>query len=371
MNLLKISLLSLVIILTGCSEKVSELDKKKAELKSLKQQFTEVKYQIANLQEELSSLDTVADGGVPVSILTLELSSFSHFVEQPGIVSSKENVLVSAEMPGVVKQILVKEGSWVTKGQAILQLDASVLSSQVEDLKATVELSKTTFDRQTNLWNQGIGSEIQFLQSKNQYASMRNKLDAAEAQLDKLEISAPINGRLDEIYINAGEYANPGMPILRLVNSKKLQIEADVAERYANKINSKDIVSIKFNSLDIEQEAPVTFIGQVINPENRTFKLKIDLQNESGFIKPNAVASLKIKDFYSDNAITLPSKVIKKDMRGNFVFVVSGINAQKKYIETGLSYNKLTHVLSGLEVGDQIIINGFNEVSNGSTIDIK
>jgi RND family efflux transporter MFP subunit len=200
---------------------------------------------------------------------------------------------------------------------------------------------------------------------------MRNKLDAAEAQLDKLEISAPINGRLDEIYINAGEYANPGMPILRLVNSKKLQIEADVAERYANKINSKDIVSIKFNSLDIEQEAPVTFIGQVINPENRTFKLKIDLQNESGFIKPNAVASLKIKDFYSDNAITLPSKVIKKDMRGNFVFVVSGINAQKKYIETGLSYNKFTHVLSGLEVGDQIIINGFNEVSNGSTIDIK
>lgn len=371
MNLLKISLLSLVIILTGCSEKVSELDKKKAELKSLKQQFTEMKSQIANLQSEISSLDTVADGGVPVSVTTIELSSFSHFVEQPGIVSSKENVLVSAEMSGVVKQILVKEGAWVSKGQAILQLDASVLSSQVEELKASVELSKTTFDRQRNLWDQGIGSEIQYLQSKNQYSSMQNKLDALEAQLDKLEISAPISGRLDEVYINAGEYANPGMPILRLVNSKKLQIEADVAERYANKINSKDIVSIKFNSLDIEQEAPVTFIGQIINPENRTFKLKIDLQNESGFIKPNAVASLKIKDFYSDNAITLPSKVIKKDMRGNFVFVVSGINAQKKYIETGLSYNKLTHVLSGLEVGDQIIINGFNEVSNGSTIDIK
>ena len=371
MNLLKISLLSLAIILSSCTEKLSDLDKKKADLKSLKQQFTQLKIKIDNLQNELSSLDTVAEGGVPVSVSRVELTSFSHYVEQPGIVSSKENVLVSAEMSGVVKQILVKEGSWVSKGQAILQLDAAVLSSQVEELRASVELFKTQFDRQANLWNQGIGSEIQYLQSKNQYSSMQNKFEAAEAQLDKLEITAPINGRLDEIYVNAGEYASPGMPILRLVNSKKLQIEADVAERYANKINSNDIVSIRFNSLDIEQEAPVTFIGQVINPENRTFKLKIDLKNESGFIKPNAVASLKVKDFYSDSAITLPSKVIKKDMRGNFVFAANGINAQKKYIVTGLSYNESTHVLSGLEVDDQIIINGFNEVSNGSTIDIK
>jgi RND family efflux transporter MFP subunit len=371
MKLLKISLLSLLIILTGCSEKVSELDKKKAELKTLKQQFSEVKSKIDILQKELSDLDTITQGGIAVSVLKVELGSFSHFIEQPGIVSSKENVLVSAETPGVVKQILVQEGSWVSKGQAILQLDATVLASQVEELRATVELYKTTYDRQANLWNQGIGSEIQYLQSKNQYTSMQNKLEAAEGQLDKLEISAPISGRLDEIYINSGEYANPGMPILRLVNSKKLQVEADVAERYANKINSSDVVNIKFNSLDIEQEAPVTFIGQVINPENRTFKLKIDLKNESGYIKPNAVASLKIKDFYAESAIKLPSKVIKKDMRGNFVFVVSGTSALKKYIETGLSYNKFTHVLSGLEVGEQVIINGFNEVSNGSTIDIK
>ncbi len=371
MKLLKISLLSLIIIFAACGEKESDLDKKKTELKSLKEQFSQLSSKIEILQEELASLDTTSDGGVPVSIYEVELSTFLHYIEQPGIVSSKENVMVSAEMPGVVKQILVKEGSWVAKGQAILQLDASVLSSQVEELKASVELLKTTFDRQTNLWNQGIGSEIQYLQSKNQYFSIQNKLEAAQAQLDKLEITAPINGRLDEIFLNAGEYANPGMPILRLVNSKKLQVEADVAERHANKINDKDTVSISFNSLGIEQKAPISFIGQVINSENRTFKLKIDIQNKDGYVKPNAVASLKIQDFYADNAVKLPSKVIKKDMRGNFVFVVNGVSAQKKYIETGLSHNQYTHVLSGIDKGDKVIINGFNGVSNGSKIDIK
>ena len=189
MKLLKISLLSLVIIMAACGEKESELDIKKSELKSLKEQFLDVKSKIDNLEKEISSLDTIVDGGVPVSIATIKLSTFSHFIEQPGIVSSKENVLVSSEMSGVVKQILAKEGSWVNKGQVILQLDASVLSSQVEELKASVELLKTTYDRQTNLWNQGIGSEIQYLQSKNQYNSMSNKLQAAQAQLDKLEIS--------------------------------------------------------------------------------------------------------------------------------------------------------------------------------------
>jgi RND family efflux transporter MFP subunit len=371
MKLLKISLLSLVIIMAACGEKESELDIKKSELKSLKEQFLDVKSKIDNLEKEISSLDTIVDGGVPVSIATIKLSTFSHFIEQPGIVSSKENVLVSSEMSGVVKQILAKEGSWVNKGQVILQLDASVLSSQVEELKASVELLKTTYDRQTNLWNQGIGSEIQYLQSKNQYNSMSNKLQAAQAQLDKLEITASISGRLDEVYINEGEYASPGMPILRLVNSRKLQVEANVAERYANKINNNDSVYISFNSIGIEQQEPISFIGHVINPENRTFKIKIDIKNESRFIKPNAVASLKIKDFNSDNAIKLPSKVIKKDMRGNFVFVVDGVKAVKTYIETGLSYNKYTHVLSGLKEGEKVIINGFNEVSNGSTIEIK
>lgn len=371
MKLFKISFLVLVISLVGCGEKINELEKKKLELKEFKEQLSQLKSKIATLQKELALIDTISDGGVDVSIVVLEPSSFSHYIEQPGVISSKENVVVSAEMSGVVQQILVSEGSWVSKGQAILQLDATVLASQVEELKASAELLKTTFDRQSNLWNQGIGSELQYLQSKNQYQSIQNKLEAAQAQLDKLEITAPISGRLDEIFINQGEFASPGMPMLRLVNSKKLQVEVDVTERYINKIQKNDMVYVAINSLDLEQEAPITFIGQIINPENRTFKVKIDLNNSSGLIKPNAVASLKLNDFYADSAMVLSSKVIKKDMRGSFVFVAESNKAVKKYIETGLSYKTKTHVLSGLNFGDQVIFNGFNEVSNGSTIDIK
>ncbi|MGC6428251.1 MAG: efflux RND transporter periplasmic adaptor subunit [Flavobacteriales bacterium] len=371
MKILKISFLLIVFLITACGEKIDEIDQKRVELKNLKEQLTEIKSNISTLEMELAQMDTLSEGGISVSIFTLEPSPFSHYVEQPGIVSSKENVLLSSEMSGVVQNILVKEGSWVNKGQAILQLDASVLISQVEDLKATTELLKTTFDRQSNLWDQGIGSELQYLQSKNQYVSMQNKLEAAQAQLDKLEISAPISGRLDEVFINQGEFATPGMPILRVVNSKKLQIEVDITERYINKIAKGDLVKIYISSIDLEQEAPISFIGQVINPENRTFKVKIDLNNSSGYIKPNAVASLKLNDFYVDQATVLPSKIIKKDMRGSFVFVADGNKAVKKYIETGLSYNQNTHVTSGLNFGEKIIFNGFNEVSNGSKIAIK
>ena len=245
------------------------------------------------------------------------------------------------------------------------------MSNQVEELKASTRFAETTFNRQKRLWEKGIGSELEFLQYKNQFLSLQSRLDATYAQLQKLTLKAPISGRVDEIVLNVGEFANAGRPALRVVNSKKLQIEVDLAEKYSTSIRKGDVVKVNFNSIGLEEEAPITFVGQVINPENRTFKVKIDLTNSSNSIKPNAVASLKLKDFLVDSAMVLPSKTIKKDMRGNFVFTAKDGQAIKTYIETGKSYDKNTHVLSGLNFGDEVIVVGFNEVSNGSTIDIK
>lgn len=359
------------LLLVACGEQPQGLEAKKAELKSLKGQLTELKTQISTLESEVAELDTTTEGGVPVRVMQLAATPFSHYIEQPGNVTSKENVTVSAEMGGVVQNVLVQEGQWVNKGQAIVQLDASVLANQVEELRQATDLARTTFERQDNLWKKGIGSELQYLQIKNQYTALQKKLAATEAQLDKMELSAPISGRVDEIFFNVGELAAPGMPALRVVNARKVQVEANVSERYANSLRKNDEVHIEFKALGIERTAPISFVGQVINPKSRTFMVKINLDNQSGEIKPNAVASLRIQDFAVDSAMVLPSEVIKRDMRGDFVFVVKANKAQKTYVEVGRSHKDHSRVLSGLSYGDQIITAGHNEVVDGSTIDIK
>lgn len=359
------------LIFAACGDQPQGLEAKKAELKSLKGQLTELKTQISTLESEVAKLDTTTEGGVPVRVLELIASPFSHYIEQPGNVTSKQNVTMSSEMGGVVKAVLVEEGQWVNKGQAIVQLDASVLVNQVEELRQSADLAQTTFERQDNLWKKGIGSEIQYLQAKNQHQSLQKKLAAMEAQLDKMELSAPISGRVDEIFFNVGELAAPGMPALRVVNARQVQVEANVAERYANSLRKNDEVHIEFKALGIERTAPISFVGQVINPQSRTFMVKIDLDNQSGEVKPNSIASLRIQDFAVDSAMVLPSEVIKRDMRGDFVFMAKGNKAQKTYIEVGRSYKDQSRVLSGLSFGDRVITAGYNEVADGSTIDIK
>ena len=365
-----LSVLTLAI-LVGCGDEVNELSRKKENLKELKQQMGDLKSQISSLEKEIALSDTLVEGGVVVHTQVVEGSTFSHYISQPGIVSSKENILVSVEMGGMVVNRLVEEGRWINKGDAIIQLDASILSNQVEDLRQSTELAQTTYERQDNLWKQGIGSEMQYLQAKNQYVSFQKKLAAMEAQLDKLELLAPISGLLDEIYINVGEFAAPTMPAFRIVNSKKLQVEVDVAERYSAIIKKGDLVNLSFDALGINRQEKVSFIGQVINPQNRTFKVKINLYNSSGDIKPNAVASVKLQDFSQEGAIVLPSACIKKDMRGSFVFVADNNKAIKKYIETGLSQDDMTHITSGLSFGQEVIVIGYDGVANGSKIDIK
>ncbi len=371
MKTLKLLSVLILAILIGCVEEVNEISQKKETLKALKQQMGDLKSQISSLEKEIAFSDTLVEGGVVVHTQVVEATNFTHYISQPGIVSSKENILISVEIGGMVVKRLVEEGNWVNKGDAIIQLDESVLSNQVEDVRQSTELAKTTYERQNNLWKQAIGSEIQYLQAKNQYMSLQKKLAAMEAQLDKLELVAPISGRLDEIYINVGEFAAPAMSAFRIVNSKKLQVEVDVAERYSTIIKKGDLVNLSFNALDINRQEKVSFVGQVINPQNRTFKVKINLNNSSGDIKPNSIASVKLQDFSQKDAMVLPSACIKKDMRGSFVFLADNNKAIKKYVETGLSEDDMTHITSGLEFGQEVIVIGYDGVANGSKIDIK
>tara|TARA_B110000977_G_scaffold152824_1_gene194132 strand:- start:2148 stop:3269 length:1122 start_codon:yes stop_codon:yes gene_type:complete len=360
------------LLISSCGEQEQSLEAKKTELTTLKSELISLKGSIKQLEKELEGTKVErAILKVPVRVKTLAQETFHHYIEQPGTVSSKENVLVSAEMGGLITSVLAKEGDWVTAGTTIIQLDTEVMQNNVNELGYALALAKTTYERQESLWTQKIGSELQFLQIKNQYQSLENKFAAATAQLKKLNISAPISGTIEEVFLNTGELAAPGRPAFRIVNAENVRVEADVAERYSNILKKNTPVNIKFNSLGTSRKAKLNFIGQVINPANRTFKVTIELTNKSGELKPNSVASLEIRDFSSDVALVVPSEIVKKDMRGDYLFVAAKGMAKKTYITIGLSQTDKSMILEGLSPGDMIIIEGYNEVVGGSKLEIQ
>jgi len=360
------------ILLVSCGEAEFNVEAKKTQLKELKSQLIELKGQIKGVEKELNNgKEILVEKKIPVRLKNIKPEAFKHYIEQPGTVNSKANVLVSAELGGAIKALHAKEGDWVEAGETIIELDSEIMQNNIAELELAVVLAKTTFERQQSLWDQKIGSELQYLQIQNQYEALNNKLKAAEAQMAKLNISAPISGFIEEIFLNMGELAAPGRAAFRIVNAQKVYVEADVAERYANVLKKNNPVNIQFKALGINKSATISFVGQVINPENRTFKVKINLNNTQGELKPNAVASLEIQDYVNEKALIVPSQIVKKDMRGDYLFVNNKGKAQKTYVEVGLSQADKSMILSGLKSGDQVIVEGYSEVVGGSILDIK
>lgn len=360
-----------VLILASCEESAPTLETKKAQLKELKAQLITLNSQINGLEKDLSNENSsTTEKKVPVRVKELTEERFHHYIEQPGKINSKENILVSAEMGGMVTSLNAEEGQWVNEGQNIIQLDSTIMSAGLSELSAALELAKTTFERQEKLWAEGIGSELQYLQIKNQYETLSKKYIASEAQLEKLSISAPISGYIEQVFLNKGELAAPGMPAFRIVNTKRVYIEADVAERYSNILKKNTPVKINFDALGVSKNAPLTFVGQVINPENSTFKVKIELNNTEGILKPNGLASLEIQDYVNEAALVVPSQIVKKDMLGDFIFVAKKGKAEKVYIKLGLSQGDKSMIVEGLKAGDKVITEGYSEVVSGSLVDI-
>lgn len=360
------------IVFTSCENKVESIAAKQTKLKTLKSELISLKGSIKDLEKELNASGKVKKvRKIPVRVKTLMGEKFEHYIAQAGTVVSKQNVMVSSEMGGLVTNVLAKEGDWVSAKTTIIAIDAEIMQNNVEELELAWELAKTTFERQKSLWEQQIGSELQFLQIKNQYLSLENKLAAAKAQLQKLNITAPISGTLEEVYVNPGELTRPGSPVFRIVNAEEVIVEADIAEKYANILKKNTPVTINFKSLGTSKNAKLDFIGQVINPDNRTFKVNIQLNNSSGILKPNAVASLEIRDFSSANAMVVPSQIVKKDMRGDYVFVAKNGIAEKTFVSLGLSHSDQSMILDGLNLGDVIIVEGYNEVVSGSKLELK
>lgn len=363
----KIALFSLV-----CWFAISCSPDKKSQLDKLKKQKEKIEKEIALLESAQDSNRNNNKKLILVNSTTVVPQEFNHFVEVQGKVDGEENIAVSSKMMGVVTQVYVKEGDFVRKGQILAELDAEVLKTSLKELESALAFVTDLYEKQKNLWEKKIGSEVQYLSAKNNKESMENKLKTLKEQLDLYKITSPINGTVEEVNLRVGQAANPGMPVFRVVNFSRVKVVADISEVYTAKVKIGAEAIIEFPDLNTTTIAKVTFTSRYINPVNRTFLTEIRLPSNSPDFRANMIAVVKINDYKAKDAIVIPVNIIQSDATGKFVYVVDGSSnrpvAKKRYIKEGQSYNGLLEVKDGLQANDKLITSGFDFLADGSAI---
>jgi RND family efflux transporter MFP subunit len=365
-----IFILSVIFLITGCKSGTDS----KASLEKLKQERDKLTQQIEQLESKQKTADQTP--ATPVSIETLKKQSYSHYIEVQGRIDGNENIGVSPRTVGVVTKILVVEGDHVHKGQVLAELDADVLKQNLKDLQSQLAFVTDLYEKQKNLWDQKIGSEIQYLTAKNNMESVQNKIATIQDQIKMTSITSPIDGTVEEIPIKVGQLATAGIPAFRVINFSKAKVVAEVGEAYSAKIKTGDQVRIYLPDFNEELEERVTFSSKYINPTNRTFTVEAELNPNQNVYRANMIAVLRIKDYMNPSVIAIPQNYIQSSKNeGQYVFVAVTENgkklARKKYIKTGITYNGLTEILSGLVEGDNIITAGYKDLFQGQTIDYK
>ena len=313
----------------------------------------------------------------PVEVLDIQPQTFNHYFDVKANVEAVEFAIISPETPGQIRKIFVNEGQKVNKGDLLLKQNSAVVDGQIQGVKAQLNLAEITYNKQKELWlDKKVGSEIQYLQAKTQYESLQEQLKTLQAQFAMSEITAPFTGIVDKINLKEGELANPGMQVLELVNLNKLKFVGDVSEIYLPVINKGDSADITFSTYpNLNLREPIYRTGNIINPANRTFEIEVRANNIKNILKPNMIASIEINDYVKDSALVVPSIIIKKDFEKQFLFIAekndSTTIAKKVYVETGRSYKDQTIISKGVNIGDKIIVKGYNIVSNGSEVSIN
>ncbi|MCD4731891.1 MAG: efflux RND transporter periplasmic adaptor subunit [Bacteroidales bacterium] len=362
-------------IITSCASKVdnpANSEEIENQIAEYKKQVVELNKKINELEKDLQSYSDESVQGTPVSIKELAFEEFNHYIEVNGVVEAINAAYISPEINGQIKEIYVEEGQYVKKGQLLIKINSSVIESTLKEVETSLELAITVYEKQKQLWEKNIGSELDYLQAKNNKESLESRLETLQAQIDMAMVKAPIDGIVDEVFVKDGELAIPGMQMIQLVNLNNLYVNADVSEAYITKVKKGEMVVLEFPSYpDINMNVPVHRIGNVVKSANRTFKVQLKIKNENDQIKPNVLARIKINDYTTENALLVSSLIVKQDLKGSYVFVANADNTAKKaYIETGMSYMDLTMVTTGLSVGDRVIVKGYNQVSNGSKLEI-
>ena len=362
-------------LLAACSPGVS--DERKTELDSYRQKVKEYNQKIVELEAELENMDVEPEATelLPVEIKEMSREFFSRYFEVNGIMEALKDAFISPEINGQIQKINVDRGSRVKQGDLILRLNTDVTQKSVEEIETSLELAKRIFTKQEELWKQNIGSELQYLEAKNAMESLEARLATLQKQLEMAHVRAPFSGIIDDIMVKEGELASPGIPLVHLVNLRGMRVSANVSEAYLSSVSKGDLVELRFPAYpELMMKAAVTRLGEVINPQTRTFTLEVELKNGGEKLKPNMLTSVRIQDYENANALVVPSNVLRQDFNGTFLFRVAeangASNAQKVYVERGITVQDQTMITEGLSAGDQVITRGFNLVSDGTRIRI-
>lgn len=346
------------------------------DLKIIKQ-ITMQKNKIVGVEKKIKALEnkmTAKDQKtlLPVAVKEMQNEQFDHFIIAYGEVEAKEYALISPEMGGRIEKIHVTKGQRVNKGQLLVSLNTDAIDKQIKGVKSGLELAANIFEKQNALWEQGIGSEIEYLTSKNTKENLESQLEALQAQKRMSQIRAPFQGVVNKIFPKEGEMAGPTFPVIEFVNLSKLTVKADISETHIDKIKTGQIVELSFSSLpEYKSKTPIIQVSKVIASASRTFEIEMEINNPGEKIKPNMVSTIHINDFSTNKAFVVPSLVIRKDFTGSYVYVVNNKNiVEKKYVSTGLSYDENSMITKGLNAGDKVIVKGFHLVSAGVPVNV-
>jgi RND family efflux transporter MFP subunit len=348
----------------------------RAQLDALTEQHDQLGMDIQKLSAAAKALDTTVNLTLVTAIKAKD-TLFKHFIELQGNVTTKENILVNAEYSGTLQRVFVTEGEKVRKGQLLAQIDDGGLEAQLAQLKAQSNLAETTFERQKRLWDQNIGSEIQFLQAKTQYESNKSAVTQLEKQLSKARVVAPFNGTIEHITSEQGSNISIGTPILRIVSLDQMYIETEVPERYLPSIEKGTDVIAVFPVLGKKVDTEIRQVSNYINPSNRTFKIEINVPNKDRMIKPNLTAKVVINDYTNNSTFLLPQSIISENSDGQqYLYIASEIQddgqaeVHQAIVETGKTQGDLVEIISGIKAGDYLIKEGARSVQEGQKVKI-
>lgn len=360
-------------LLAGCSAATKE-DDKKARLEKLKTQQADLSKEIAKLEEEIAkeNPDSANVRTKDVGVTELAPKKFNHYVQTQATVESENNIVISTKAAGTITQLYVSEGDQVSKGQTIAQIDNSIMARSIESMKSQLELATSVYERQKNLWDQKIGTEVQFLQAKTQKESLEKQIASLQEQNELTKIKSTINGTVDALMIKQGENVAPGMPAARVVNASDLKLTAKISEAYATRIKKGDKVLVNVSELNRDIAAAVTFAGRTIDPMSRTFDVEVKLPAGSD-LRPNMTATAKVVFHTENNALVIPINVIQEINNEKVVYIAEAKGKQtvavRKVVTVDGVYDGLAQV-KGLKAGDKVITVGYQGLNDGDYVKI-
>lgn len=359
-----------IMILFACSpgDKQAKLERMEKQRDVLDKKITDLKAELA----DETRVNPPEEKAIYVSIQQVQPSLFQHFIKVQGAVESDNNILIPAQVSGIVKKIHMDEGDEVSQGQLLAELDGAILKRSIAEVETAMQLAATIFERQKRLWDKNIGSEIEYLQAKNNKESLEKRQETLQEQLRMTKIISPIDGRVDDIMIKEGEMAAAGRGTVRIVQLSRLKIVADLAENYISHVRKDDVARVEIPILGVEFEHKIDAVSQVIDPDNRTFQIEIKVPRGQKDLKPNLLAVVTINDYTNPQALTVLQNIVQETGAGQFLFVAvqedGKWTAERRGVKTGEDYGNSVEILEGLVHGEYVITLGFQDLADGQPI---